>query len=72
MRNKIRSDSEAVGDEVDDAPDLLTYIQEARHEERTPDFEMLQRRVLAQARARVPYRRVTVDHDGTGFVFRTD
>jgi MoxR-like ATPase len=70
VSKKIRGDSQVRGDESDRA-DLLSYIQEARREERTPDFEMLQRRVLARARTRLPYRRVTIDHQDGRFVYRT-
>jgi ATP-dependent Clp protease ATP-binding subunit ClpC len=70
ISKKLRRD--ASRDEAEDeASSLISYIQEARREERTADFEMLQRRVLARARARVPYRRVVVDHSNGRFAYRT-
>jgi len=70
ISKKLRRDTSR--DEAEDeASSLISYIQEARREERTADFEMLQRRVLARARARVPYRRVVVDHANGRFAYRT-
>ncbi|MGD8374684.1 MAG: AAA family ATPase [Acidobacteriota bacterium] len=71
VSKKLRSEARLDAVASEEATNLLCYIQEARREERTPDFEMLQRRVLAQARARVPYRRILVDHDGQRFLYRS-
>src|SRR5262249_26957139 len=50
--------------------EILAWLREIRSGDRAFDLEEVRGRVLKEARARLPYRRLVIDRDGEEFVYR--